>query len=103
MEEHSLLLHSNETFIQPRPRRRPFSSLHLDDHSDKDVDGDDDDDGDNDDNDDEYDVNDEGHDDVKSCQTSSLLRIVIWKLLWMIWQAALMNAMITDMLKMIIS
>ena len=85
MEEHSLLLHSNETFIQPRPRRCPFTSLHLHHYhhdNDKDVDGDDDDD------DDDYD-----NDDIKSCQTSSLLRIVIWKLLWMIWQAALM---ITD-------
>ena len=58
MEEHSLLLHSDKTFVQPRPRCCPFTPLHLDHyhdahHKDQDVDDDDDND-ENDDDDDNY-------------------------------------------------
>ena len=53
MEEHSLLLNSDKTFVQPRPRCCPFTSLHLDHYQDID---DDDDDNDENDNDDDNDV-----------------------------------------------
>ena len=47
MEEHSLFLDGNKTFIQPRSRGRTFASLHLGDDyygNDNGEDGDDDDD-----------------------------------------------------------
>ena len=61
MEEHSLLLNSHQTFIQPRSRCCPLTSLHL--HDDDDHHGDDHANDDNDDGDGEDDDNDDDDDD----------------------------------------
>ena len=76
MKKHSLLFDGNKTLIQPRARRCSFAAFYLWGWGD------------------DEDAVDQmtrcgWYFFLKVCQTSSLLRIVIWKLLWMIWQAAL--------------